>query len=265
MSRLNEIIANIQTLLPGLNNNSQSALWRKMAEAFGYTVDIIDAEIANSGIVIDEAIRGDRYGKSGYYEEKAKAFQLGYNLTQNQQTYDYYYEVVDDAAKIVKQAAFSVVTEISTPELVLKVAKFNTTTNKLEKLNTSEKQAFDDYFLNFEIPGLPVTKITADANIFKFSCKVTYLSSYYADALKTEVSNAFTSFLTSFPFNGKLYLNDLETYIKEQVQGVRNVYISSTTITIDGIDTPFSEVADLESGYFDYFAASLAGVVYEAI
>lgn len=58
------------------------------------------------------------------------------------------------------------------------------------------------------------------------------------------------SFRDEFTFNGRFFINDLCTYIKNNVEGIRNVSI--TVCDVDNVSIVSVGESELSSGYFDY-------------
>ena len=101
---------------------------------------------------------------------------------------------------------------------------------------------------NFEIAGLPVNYISANANVLYFVASCTYYSSFDLPTLTANINTYLTLFMNSFAFNGTFFTGDLETYIQANVAGVRNFYLSQTQI--DGVS--FTGSVNLSAGYFNY-------------
>lgn len=260
-TRYDTIIANLTAACPELLNGSNAAIFKKAAEAIAISLDNTSDELTNTQDIIDAIISQQRYGRSGYYTEKAKAFQYGDSLTEDPDTLDPIYATIDTSKQIVTQASFKEAINQGSQDLILKVAQTNSATGELEKLPTAEKAAFDSYFVNFEIPGLAVTKISLDPNIFGFNAICTYLSGYDYTNLKAAVETALTTFRTTYEFNGILYVNDLESYIQNNVAGVRNFSLSNTEID----SVAFSGSKTLTAGYFNYIAGIESNITYNAI
>lgn len=255
MSTLADIEANLATL--GFLNTSTSALYNKIAQGVSIPIDNTLQEINNGLNVINAAITNKNYGKAGYYIEKALAFQYGDSLSIDPVTQQYYYATINAANQIIAQAAF----ESTGSGLFLKVAKLNTITNLLEKLSDPELAAFSSYFLLFELPGLPVSIITADANILNFNTIATYYAAYDLPTLQTNISNALNAFRDSFLFNGVFYTTDLQAYMQANVPGLKSFFMEATQID----SAPFTGNIALTSGYFNYDTNVLTNITYNAI
>jgi hypothetical protein len=254
-----QINANLVSL--GFTNPSQLAIDNKIAQGIGIVIDNTITEMQNSENNILNIINTQRYGKSGYYTSIALAFQYGYSLSINPATLEFYYPVIDDSAKVVSQAAFEEIISGNSSQLFLKIATLDTLLNQLEALSPPELAAFTNYFVNFEIPGVPVTIISADPNVLNFQANATYYATYDFSTLKTNVSNALTAFRNTFAFNGEFFAGDLQDYIKTNVPGMRDFFIYNTAID----NTPFQGSKSLTSGYFDYISTILSQINYTAI
>lgn len=260
MPTFNEILSYIRSAIPELTNTSAAAFDEKIASAIAPNIDNTISEIANSESIITNIIGSQRYGRGGYYQQKALEYQEGVDLTVDANL-NPVYASVDTSKLLIKQAAFDTASSGNNQILTLKVAALDTDTNSLRALTTEEKEGFDNYFVLFEIPGLPVNKVSLDANIFDFSAKVTYYATYDFNNIVNEITSQLYNFRNTFNFNGVLYVNDLETYLKSNIPGIRNVSLSNTTIDGDSFE---NEVV-LLSGYFDYPAGILTGFTYVAI
>ena len=249
-----EISANLIEL--GFTNTSALALYNKIAQSIGIVIDNTITEMANSEANILADITSKNYGKAGYYTAAALAFQLGYNLSQ-----DAYgnpvYTVIDTTAQIISQAAF----ENLNGNLFLKVATLNAGTGLLQALTNAELIAFQNYFVSFEIPGLPVTIISLPPNILNFTAAATVYATYDFTLLQANLLAALTAFQNSFAFDGIFYTDDLSSYLKTNVPGIRDFYISNTTI--DGAS--FSGSIGLQAGYFDFMTNIIANINFTTI
>lgn len=252
MSAIDQIFANLSAL--GFTNTSGTAIYNKIAQAVGIPIDNTIQEMTNSENNILNTINTQRYGKSGYYTKYALAFQYRDNLVIDPTTLEYIYEVIDPAKQIVSQAAFEELASI----LFLKIAKTNGISGDLEPLAPLELSSFNDYILNFQIPGLPLSVISANANIINFVANITYYKTYNLSTLQANVVLALSAFRRSFQFNGEFYTGDLEAYLRANVPGIRDVYIYNTTA--DG--SPFGGSQSLSAGYFNYQSGIEAGLTY---
>lgn len=259
MATADTIKANLISL--GFDNPSDTALYNKIAEAIGIPIDNTITEFTNSENNILNIINTQRYGKSGYYTAKALAFQFGDDLIIDPVTLENVYAVLDTSKQIINQAAFEEFMSGNASELFLKVATLDAVSGLLIPLTTPQFDAFSDYFVNFEIPGLPVTIVSNPANILTFQAAATYFATYNLTTLQSNLQTALTNFQKTFPFNGELFSGDLQDYIKQNVPGMRDFFVFNTTI-----DTaPFSGSINLAAGYFNYITNIVNNIVYTAI
>lgn len=258
-----DTLQTIQTNLLALNftNESATALYNKIATALSITVDLTKTEIANSQNNILSIINDQRYGKSGYYTTQAKGFQFGDDLIIDPITLDDVYAVIDVTKQIISQAAFEEITSGVSSQLFLKVATLDPVTALLTALSNDQYAAFASYFTNFEIPGLPVAIISNPPNLLAFTAVATFFSTYNQTTLQTNLQNAMNAFRNSFAFNGEFFDGDLEDYIKQNVPGIRNFYITNTSI--DG--TAFQGFITLPAGYFNYVPSIFSSITYSPV
>jgi hypothetical protein len=266
MASIDQINSALSTLQ--FKNTSVTSILEQIAIAVGTVDDNILAEIANSeNIITNLLISQQGYGKALYYTGVALQFQYGYNLSINTAInpvtgapyLNLYYPSIDTNALIISQAAFQASPQSGSIVLYLKVA--TTSGGVLAPLSAPQLAAFTSYMINFEIVGLPINIISLPANILFFSSIATYLASYDLPTLQSNVQAALVSFQTTFAYNGTFYAGDLETYIKANVPGIRDFYISGTTL--DGM--AFSDSTNLSSGYFNYDAGTVPAIVYSAV
>jgi hypothetical protein len=257
MSAYSTILGYIQAALPQLNSRSAAANYGKEAEAIGQAIDNTLAELDNTKVIITGTIAAQNYAHVGYYVNAALAYQDGDDLSIDTNG-NYYYAVIDTTKQIISQAAFQVVTSGSSSSLTLKVATTDPGTGLLIALTTDQLNAFISYFLNYEIPGLPVSIISSNANSLAFNAAINYDPSYDLTTLQSNVNDALVTFRDSFPFNGHFYNYYLESYLVANVPGVKAVYLSSTTIAdYGGSPVGFSGNTSLGAGYFDYGTVNL--------
>jgi hypothetical protein len=242
----------------GFDNPSVEALYNKIAEAIGQTVDVTATELHNSETRIFNIINTQRYGKNGYYTGKALAFQYGDNLIVDPITLDFVYATIDKSKQIISQAAFEEINSGNSSQLFLKIATLNKTIGLLEQLTIQQYNAFSNYFKNFEIPGLPVSIINNPGNVLFFNARATYYATYDLPTLQNNVISALNNFRNSFAFNGEFFDGDLEQYIKQNVQGIRDFYLFNSTV--DGV--PYNGSIKLVSGYFNYVANIQNNITY---
>lgn len=255
MSSKDTILANL--VLLDFDNPSDVAAFNLMAQGIGDFIDIILIEFQNTINSILNTINTQRYGKAGYYTSTALAFQDGDDLVPAVGTLDPTYAVIDQTKQIIKQAAF----QNNSGSLSIKVATQDPITGLLQALNTSQLADFIAYFINFQIPGVPVSVVSLPANIFNFSAICTFNAGYNLSNLQANVQIALNTFAAAFPFNGVLYADQLSDYIKAQVPGVVDFYLTGTQI--DG--TAFIGSTSLTAGYFNYVVTILNQITYNPI
>lgn len=245
------ILTNIKNAIANLMNNSITAIFNKLAEALGMTIDNTIAELSNTQNIINANIAANNYGKVGYYVNAALAYEDGIDMIIDPVTGNMIYSPVDTSKQTIAQAAFEPDT------LTLKVAYVDPATNQLAALPSDMLTRFISYFNEasnggISIPGIPLNFVSNPPNKFTCNFTITYYGSYSLTNIQNNVVNALTSFQDSFSYNGELFIDILGDYIKQNVPGIKSVNI--TNMQIDDVD--FSGSIKLIAGYF-YFDASI--------
>lgn len=241
----------------GFTNLSDAAGYAIAAQAVGDFLDNVLQELTNTQNSILSIINTQRYGRSGYYTSVALAFQDGDDLVPAVGTLDPSYAVIDPTKQIVKQAAF----QNNAGSLSLKVAAQNSVTGLLIPLTAQQYADLSAYYVSFEIPGIPITIVSLPGNVFSFSVVCTFNSGYNQSNLAANIATQLLLFATTFPFNGLLYSDQLSDFIKANVPGVIDFYISGTLI--DG--QSFAGSTSLTAGYFNYAAGYLNAITYNSV
>lgn len=278
MSTADLIQSNLVAL--GFTNPSAEAIYNKFAEGAGIPMDNTLTELANSeSIITNLLISQYGNGKALYYVQAALAFQFGddlsVNMTINPVTGIPYlndiYAVIDTTKQIIAQAAFEEIPSGNATQLVLKVATTDMSGN-LVALSPDQLTAFTNYFLTFQVPGLPVSVNSTAANVLNFMSTATYLSAYDLPTLQSNISAALAAYKVqplsqvqpgsgTQSFNGVLYINLLQDYVEQNTPGLKDFFCFATTI--DG--APFSGFVALGAGYFNYDGSVLGNIVYNAV
>lgn len=238
--------------MPDFSSISETAIYKKISEAVGVSIDNTITELDNTKSIINNTLYTQRFGKGGFYVTTAKAFQYGDALIADPETGYPIYETIDTTKQIISQASYEKTTLNGHQRLSLKVATLDSS-NALIKLSTAQYAAFISYMENFLIDGVYVDIVSLDANTFNFVADVKYYTAYDLTTLQNNITAALQTFKTNFQFNGVLYVNDLESYLTANVPGIRNVFLSGTTITdAFGNVVSFSNYTSLSAGYFNF-------------
>ena len=150
---------------------------------------------------VDNIVNNERYGRKGWYEKTAKAFQYqdgnGVDYALNIDTGDY--DDYDENAQIVKHASAEASNGIG---VKLKVAKENN--GVLAPLSDLELTAFTTYINRLKPAGVPVTVISRNPDRLAVEMAVYYdpLVFNAATALQ-KVKDTVSGYLNSIEFNGE--------------------------------------------------------------
>lgn len=249
-----QVASSLQAL--GFDDPATLALFEQISQGIGVPIDNTILEFSNNQALFLQTITQKNYGKSGYYEGWAKAFQLGDDLIIDPTTGNDIYAVIDASKQIITQAAFEELVQGQNVQLFLKIAKTDPVSGLLVPLLGTELAEFQPYFQTAELPGIAVSIVNNAANVLAFNANVTFYKTYNLTTLQTKLLAALNSFLSTFQFNGEFFNGDLSDYVKANVPGVRDFFIYGTTL--DGIG--FSGDTLLSSGYFNYLPQILSNI-----
>ena len=233
MASFNDILANVQAAIPQLTNTSAGSVYQRIIKAFSDVIDTVRTEIGNTVTTIQSYVR---------------------------QNYQPYYPTIDTTKQIVKQASADISTstveiggeDYPVSTLSLKVAAQDEN-GQLIPLTDEQKQAFDTYMKNFEIPGILLNKYSLAGNVIKFATMNCVYSPQYDQAtIASGVVAAMEQFRDSMSFNSAFYPNHLEQYVRSNVPGVVDFYLAGGQIQTDTGWQPFTESVIIPAGYFNY-------------
>jgi len=150
---------------------------------------------------VDNVVNSERYGRKGWYEKTAKAFQYqdgngtDYELDIDTGTYAVY----DEDARIVRQASAISGNGFG---VTLKVAKESD--GVLAPLSTDEKTAFEAYINRLKPAGVPVNVISRNPDRLALKMAVWYDPLIFSEsAAMQKVKGVISEYLKSIEFNGE--------------------------------------------------------------
>jgi len=244
----NELLAKKEATpeLAGLTSTSKVAIWRLWLWIVAYATYILESLWDEKAKELDQKAANTLVGTIGWYAQKCREWQYGYQLQWIDNIYTY--ATNDDNAKLVKWIAIS---EIE-GGLWIKVAKDDGNGNPIP-LTTAELNDLRAYMHQLKLVGTRVTIVSLDADKLAFAIDVYYYGNYVV--VKDNVINAIINYLQILPFDGALSRANLITVINE-VAGVEDVYINSLTAqygsnlaeAIDHIAVPYSGYWQLDGG-----------------
>jgi hypothetical protein len=269
-----KIINNLNSIF-GWGNPSITSIYANFASVFSSVIYSIEQEIINTQNNIESAIGNNRFGKPEWYISYALAFQTGYNVkidTNNPSGFLPYYEIIDDNAQIISQAAFS--SEIISSPIdgqpskvvnTLTVASFDTTTGFLIPLTSQQLIEFKSYMGitgetsivsgNVQIPGIPLLINSLPPNVISYaSVNVYYKSNYDINIIKSNVILQMLNFVKKTTLGATFRTNLLEQYMIQNVQGIVDFAVQDPSLLQEnGSYQPIIDEAFLSSGYFNFF------------
>lgn len=149
---------------------------------------------------VNERVNEDRYGRKGWYEKTAKAFQYkDGNGTDYQLDIDTgEYAVTDEEARIVRHASAEANNGFG---VKLKVAKGE---GSLSPLDADELAAFTSYINRLKPAGVPVTVISRNADRLAVKMTVYYDPIIFTEATALQkVKETMAAYLKGIDFNGE--------------------------------------------------------------
>lgn len=178
---------------------------------------------------VDVAIRRERYGKAGWYEQVAKRFQYdgSTDFGLNEETGEY--ATVSEENRIVHQACC----EENGFGIRLKVAKSED--NGLTSLSHDEMLALKSYMNRLKPAGMQIDVVSLTADVLKLKMAVYYNPILFTEAnATTKVKEVVGGYLSELDFNGEFVTQSMVDRLQ----------------VVSGID--IVEVAEVEARYAGY-------------
>ncbi|MBS1944777.1 MAG: hypothetical protein JST98_06135 [Bacteroidetes bacterium] len=209
-----------QQLLADLDSPSQVARWRLMLWVVATAIWVHERLWEVFRAEVDAIMAAAHPGTPKWYVAQAKAFQLGYALTDVDGVYRY--TVDDPSAKVVKRAA---IVE-SNGLVILKVA--TVVGGAVVPLASTDMDAFKVYMDQIKFAGTVINFITDDSDLLRVGYDVYYdplvlapNGSLLSDAGVFPVREAIEGHIAALPFNGTLVLTHLTDAV-QRAAGVLN-------------------------------------------
>lgn len=231
--------------LNGLNSTSKAAVWRNwiyVAANAQQNLEIIQDRFEDE---VNEIIANNFIGTPTWYAERAKEFQLGYDLVLSGTKFTY--PSNDPTSQIIKAVN---VTESSGSTLYIKIAKENSD-GDLVALSEQEKTQFTKYVTKIKLAGTKIAIVSLAADQLVVSGATVYYDSIYSEAVvKQAVELALRNYTKAIPFDGKIRHNDVIDVL-QKVTGVNDIEISNLGIKTGFSIVPVGRSIDLPAGYIN--------------
>ncbi len=204
---MTEMIAakNNKPELADLNSTSSTAIWRAFFFVVAFAHYLLERIFDDHKSQINELLSTLKPHTACWYEEKAKAFQYGFDLLPGTDNYDNS-AATEDQVEASKIIAMSSAVEIANG-VAIKVAKLNG--SDLVKLSDVELAAFHAYMLRVKDAGISVISTSNDAEELKVILTIYYNplvlnidGSRIDNTDNNPVETAIKSYLSSLDFNG---------------------------------------------------------------
>jgi len=206
-----------------LTSDSKTAVWRNIIYIVAVAVWMVETLFDKHSTEVSNTLATMRPHNRYWYSQKARAFQYGYNLVQDTD----YYQVTDEEAQIIQQAA---VTEVN-GTLFIKVAKLNN--GMLDKLEPEELTQFTQYMELIKDAGVKLIIISNDGDSMRLTINIWYnplvldnngklINNSSCEPVKDTIIN----FIQNLPFNGE-FIPSLMVDEIQKAQGVDIAEIQS--------------------------------------
>lgn len=207
--------------------DSNGAIEQKIIDVVGTYADSEAIERENSVTTIRTALAEQKITNIEYYRRKAVEFQIGVEIDEETMldpvNFGLRYTSIDPAKQIIKQACIVG----SFPDYVMRVNKFDETTQRLAPLTNDELNSFDDYFAYFQPLGLNMSVQSKNPAVLTDPNLVVYIASGYDGVkVKEEIEQAFVDAQKVLRKTNKVTISELVDTI-QSVAGVRAVGFSS--------------------------------------
>ena len=210
------------TLGPVLTSQSKVAIWRLWCYAVAvcqWTIENLQDIFKNDVNTVIATLTPHR---PSWYQQKALAFQYGYNLVADSDVYDN--TGIDDAtiaaSKVVSYAA------VIEQGKYLRIKVATTSNGDLAALTNLQLVAFTAYMQTIKDAGVKLLITTGPADGLKLSADI-YFNPLVLNAAgnrldgteATPAQDAISTYLKNLPFNGVFALQNLQNQL-EQVEGI---------------------------------------------
>lgn len=191
--------------LSDLNSTSSTAIWRAFMYVVAFAHYLLERIFDDHKAEVNELLLTLKPHTSRWYEEKAKAFQYGFDLIDGS---DEYNNTGATEEQITASKIIAIASAVETTDgLTLKVAKLSG--EDLVELSSSELIAFNAYMTKIKDAGVSITSSSNAAEELKVVLTVYYNplvlngdGSRIDGSDDTPIETAIKSYLSSINFNG---------------------------------------------------------------
>jgi len=217
---LTAITANVN--LQALTSPSQTAYYRLWTFISAVNYQIEQQMWDETQVQLQQLLFQNAPGTPQWLANQVLQYQYGY-VVQLNSNYQPYYPIIDTGATIVTQVAVN--TDASNNVLV-KVATGSI--GALSPLTQDQLDGLTSYIDAISFCGVNVITTTADADRLYVPATIYYNGQYLSGTVLTNVVSAITEYCYGIPFDGKIFLSQLETAILA-VAGVEDLTFGSVS------------------------------------
>jgi hypothetical protein len=243
-------------VLNQISNPSAVAVMKHLNQVYAAVGEVLFNRLDLHQTEIEELVASARWATPEWYVQKAKEFQIGFELTTNDLT-QYYYDndaallagktqAQIDASRVVKQAAV----DFTGKRMILKIA--GELNGNLSKLSDTVAESFRSYIEKIKRPGTPITIYNFDADLVAIEYDI-YYRGYLKEAdVKAAVETTMRSYLKSIVFNGIFNTAALTDALQQTVGVVDPFFVRATARRSFDATTKAVAVTQYYSSYAGY-------------
>ena len=180
---------------------------------------------------IEKRIAESQIHTKAWYRSKALSYQHGYDLIEDTDRYpaavDFNDQLLIDASKVIKQAAI-----IKRGGSILRCKIATEQNGELSAVSEEVLTAFNAYMNEIVDAGTVIIPTSDPADDLKLTINIE-IDPLVIDPMgqrldgtnNTPVQDAINQYLKSLDFDGRLVINDLQSYVKNNTEGIRQVDI----------------------------------------
>lgn len=265
----NEIISakEARAELSQLNSTSQVSVWRLLVDIVATSIWTLEKLFDIFKMEVNDTIARLKPHTTRFYAEKSLAFQFGYDLVPETDTYDNT-GIADDVVAASKVVSYAAVVE-QVRGVRIKVAR--TVGDDLGPLTTDQLNAFKEYIRQIKDAGVRVNITSTDADRLRVVLRIRYnplVLSNIGGRLDGEtlhpVKDALKEHLKNLPFNGVFSVQKMVDAI-QAVEGVEDLNVDEVQTSYGLLNLTSVSISRIpDSGYLRIADADFI-VTYEAI
>ncbi|ANQ49624.1 hypothetical protein MY04_4807 [Flammeovirga sp. MY04] len=197
-----------------VTSTSKVAMWNLWLYITSFVDHIMSVLFDAHKAEVEALINSSKVHTSAWYAEKILEYQHGDNILLHPETYQPYYEVIDESKQVVKSVAVS-----GRGFALVKIRGEN------GKLPDTEAQGVEAYLREIQEPGAQLGVVNLDSDKLVLHAELYYEPEQDQTTIEANVQTAVETYIKNLPFDGTLQVSDLVDYVKD-TDGVTDFYIT---------------------------------------